>query len=508
MGAPWTYESYINGAWTSADANGQIDVIDPATEEVVGHVVDAGPKQAVAAIDAARRAFDDGPWPWMTVKERAKVLSRMAEILDSRRAELADQAIAEAGCTVRIADLFQIGNGIDSIRYAAEWADHLVEWMTPMLGAVTPGGIGGQMIVREPVGVVGAITPFNFPFFMNALKASCALAAGCSVVLKPHPWTPLNAFELAKAAEEAGLPPGVLNVVVGGADVGEEITTSPKVDMIAFTGSTATGKHIREVSSSTLKRVQLELGGKSAQIVLDDTPEEHVAQMGLRSVIGHAGQVCVTLSRLLLPERYLDAFIEGAKATTPSLTVGPTRDPATVVGPLIREQQRARVEGLVQSGIDEGATLVVGGKRPEGLDKGFFYEPTLFVNCDNSMRICQEEIFGPVLSVITYRDEQEAIRIANDSIYGLSGAVVTANTGRGFNVARQIRTGTVAVTTVRAGNEGGESPGAGEGPGWGGAGLRGLFGGANGGFKQSGVGREMGKLGLEDFTEVKSLTWT
>jgi aldehyde dehydrogenase (NAD+) len=508
MGAPWTYESYIDGAWTSADSNGLIDVIDPATEEVVGQVVDGGAKQAVAAIDAARRAFDDGPWPWMTVKERAKVLARMADILESRRAELADQAIAETGATVTIAGPFQIGNGIDSIRYAAEWADHLVEWATPTLGAVTAGGIGGQLIVREPVGVVGAITPFNFPFFMNTLKVSCALAVGCSVVLKPHPWTPLNAFELAKAAEEAGVPPGVLNVVVGGADVGEEMTTNPKVDMIAFTGSTATGRRIREVSSPTLKRVQLELGGKSAQIVLDDTPEEHVASMGLRSVVGHCGQVCVTLSRLLLPEQYLDAFVEGVKTTTPSLKVGPTRDPSTVVGPLIREQQRARVDGLVKSGIEEGATLVVGGKRPEGLDKGFYYEPTLFINCDNSMRICQEEIFGPVLSVITYRDEQEAIRIANDSIYGLAGAVTTTNVGRGFNVARQIRTGNISVRTVRAANEVGENPGAGEGPGWGGAGLKGLFAGAQGGFKQSGVGREMGKLGLEEYTEVKSLSWT
>ena len=278
--------------------------------------------------------------------------------------------------------------------------------------------------------------------------------------------------------------------------------------MIAFTGSTETGKRIREVSARTMKRAQLELGGKSAHIVLDDVTESEVAGIGFGQVLMHSGQACVAASRLLLPEHLLDAYVDGVKAMAPNLTIGDPRDPATVVGPLIREQQRQRVEGYVQSALDEGATLVVGGKRPPHLSKGFFYEPTAFINCRNDMRICQEEVFGPVLTVQTYQSQEEAIRIANDSDFGLAGVVMTRNAARGFNVARQIRTGTVIVQCCGGGPaDPGPNPGNGAGPGWS-VPARGLFngGGPFGGFKQSGLGREQGRWGFEEFTEIKSIS--
>jgi aldehyde dehydrogenase (NAD+) len=284
--------------------------------------------------------------------------------------------------------------------------------------------------------VVAAITPFNFPFFLNIVKVLPALAAGCTVVLTPHQWTPLDAFDIAKVADDADLPAGVLNVIAGGPEVGEELTIHPMVDMVT---STATGRAIMAAAAPTVKRLQLELGGKSASIVLDDVPEDDVAAMGIITSMIHAGRGCAIQTRLLLPEHLLDAYVEGAKYSAASLKVGDLREPDTMIGPLIREQQRARVEGYVQSGIDEGAQLVFGGKRPEHLDKGFFYEPTLFINARNDMRIAQEEIFGPVLTVITYKTEAEAIRIANDSSYGLGGGVIAGNTVRGFNVAGQIR---------------------------------------------------------------------
>jgi acyl-CoA reductase-like NAD-dependent aldehyde dehydrogenase len=502
------YQSFIDGKWTSDDAVGTIDVLDPATEEVIGRVLDGGPKQAVMAIEAARRAFDDGPWPWMTVRERAKIVKRFAEILTEREADLRDLVISEVGSTAFITDLVQVGGAIEAAHYYGEFVEHDVTWVeSPGGPRVSPTGIGGVTVVREPVGVVGVITPFNFPFSINIQKCLTAIAVGCTVVLKPHPWTPMNALELAKIGEEAGLPPGVFNVVVGGAELGEELCTHPGVDMIAFTGSTATGRRIREISAATMKRAQLELGGKSAHIVLDDVEESDAAAIGFGQVLMHAGQACTITSRLLLPEHLLDAYVDGLKAMAPMITVGDPRDPATVVGPLIREQQVQRVESFVASGLTEEARLVVGGKRPEHLKRGFYFEPTVFVDCRTEMRLCQEEVFGPVLSVMTYRTEDEAIRIANDSIFGLAGMVMTRNAARGFNVARQVRTGTIMVQTVAPGADLGANPGNGQGPGWS-LPARGMFngGGPFGGFKQSGLGREQGRWGFEEFTEMKSIT--
>jgi aldehyde dehydrogenase (NAD+) len=504
------YENFIDGRWSSENAVGSIDVIDPATEEVVGRVTDGGVKQATTAIEAARRAFDEGPWPWMSVRERARTLKRFAEIMEERHDDLRELVVSEIGSVGFLTDFAQVGGAIEASHYYSDFAEHDVTWVeTPGGPRVSPTGIGGTVVVREPVGVVGIITPFNFPFSINLQKCLPALAVGCSVVLKPHPWTPMNALELARISEEAGIPPGVFNVVVGGGEVGEELSTNPLVDMIAFTGSTETGKRIREVSARTMKRAQLELGGKSAHIVLDDVTEADVAAIGFGQVLMHSGQACIAASRLLLPEHLLDSYVEGVAAMAPNLTIGDPRDPSTVVGPLIREQQRQRVESYVQSAHDEGATLVVGGKRPAHLTKGFFYEPTAFVNCHNDMRICRDEVFGPVMTVLTYRDQEEAIRIANDSDYGLAGVVMTRNAARGFNVARQIRTGTVIVQSTAGGSaDPGANPGNGEGPGWSAA-ARGLFngGGPFGGFKHSGLGREQGRWGFEEFTEIKSISW-
>jgi acyl-CoA reductase-like NAD-dependent aldehyde dehydrogenase len=343
---------------------------------------------------------------------------------------------------------------------------------------------------------------------LNVVKSAPALVAGCTVVLKPHPWTPLDAFMIAQAAEEAGIPPGVFNVITGHAEVGEELTTNPMVDMITMTGSTATGRKIMAAGAATMKRLHLELGGKSAQVVLDDVSEDYARSIGFGAVLTHCGQGCVIQTRLLLPEKLLPAYREGVKAALAGIVIGDPRDPATTLGPLIREQQRQRVEGLVQSGIDEGAEVLCGAKRPAGFDKGFFYEPTVLIGT-NDMRISQEEIFGPVLTVIPYSgNDRDAVRLANDSVYGLGGGVVAANTARAFNVARQIRAGSMSAQGVGATPLVELGPGGGQGPGWGqnmaGIGQRGAF----GGYKQSGIGREWGHHGLEAFTEIKQISWS
>ena len=506
MAPRWQFDLFIDGTWTAGDGDA-IEVIDPATEDVIGVVPNASTKDAARAVEAARRAFDEGTWAWTKPSERAAALVRMAEALEARSDELRELIVAETGSAGFITDFVQASGSIGMFRSNAALVEHVVEWVEA--GAPTGGlsAMSGSATVREPVGVVAAITPFNFPFMLNVVKVAPALAAGCTVVLKPHPWTPLDAFLVAQAADEAGIPKGVLNVITGHAEVGDELTSSALVDMVAFTGSTATGKRIMANGAATMKRLQLELGGKSAQVVLDDVDEEFARSIGFGQVTTHCGQGCVLQTRLLLPDRLLDAYLEGVASAAPSIKIGDPRDPSTVMGPLIREQQRARVEGYVQSGLDEGAELVTGGKRPDGFDKGFFFEPTVFVGT-NDMRIAQEEIFGPVLTVIPYSGtDQDAIRLANDSVYGLGGAVHAATTARAFNVARQIRAGSMMAVGVGSGASHSSGKGNGQGPGWGeamrGIGQAGVF----GGFKHSGLGREWGHHGIEEFTELKSLTW-
>jgi aldehyde dehydrogenase (NAD+) len=503
----WNYELFIDGKWTSDAAEGSIDVVDPTTEDVIGTVPEATTATAIHAIEAARRAFDEGPWPWLKPSERAAMLIRMAEILESRAGELRELIIAETGSTGFLTDFVQGAGSIGMLRSNAAIVEHSFPWVENEMPTGGATGLSGNALVREPIGVVAAITPFNFPFMLNVVKVAPALAVGCTVVLKPHPWTPLDAMMIAEAAAEADIPPGVLNVITGHGDVGDELTSNPMVDMVTFTGSTATGRRIMASASGTVKRVQLELGGKSATVVLDDVGEDYARTIGFGQVLAHCGQGCVLHTRVLLPERLLDAYKEGLQAIRPLITIGDPRDDKTVLGPLIREQQRQRVEGYVASGLEQGAELLCGGKRPEGMEKGFFYEPTVFVGT-NDLRIAQEEIFGPVLTVVPYSgDDSEAARLANDSMYGLGGGVVSTSTSRAFNVARQIRAGLVSVQTVGSQSSGDTGPGAGQGPGWGsspkGIGQSGAF----GGYKQSGLGREWGHHGLEDFTEVKNLSW-
>jgi acyl-CoA reductase-like NAD-dependent aldehyde dehydrogenase len=504
----WEFDLYVDGAWTSGEAGGALEVLDPATEEVIGRVPEATPKDAVQAVRAARRAFDEGPWPFTKPAERAAALVRMAEFLEAGAAELRELIVAETGSTGFLTDYVQAAGSIGMFRSNAAQAEHVVEWVEAGAPTAGPGAMTGSAQFREPVGVVAAITPFNFPFMLNVVKVAPALAAGCTVVLKPHPWTPLDAFLIAQAAEEAGLPPGVLNVITGHADVGDELTSNPMVDMVAFTGSTATGRRIMANGAATMKRLQLELGGKSAQVLLDDVPEEFARSVAFGSVLTHCGQGCILATRLLLPEHLLDAYKEGVLAAAPSVTIGDPRDPSTVLGPLIREQQRQRVEGYVASGHEQGAELLTGGQRPPHLEKGFYFEPTVFIGT-NDMRIAQEEIFGPVLTVVPYSGkDDDAVRLANDSIYGLGGGVESRSTSRAFNVARRIRAGTVLATGVGPGPTHDPGPGGGQGPGWGqamvGIGQSGAF----GGFKQSGIGREWGRHGLEEYTEIKTINWS
>jgi aldehyde dehydrogenase (NAD+) len=504
----WKYSLFIDGRWTEDDAVGTIEVIDPATEEVIGAVPEASTTTAVQAIQAARRAFDEGPWPWMKPAERAAKLVRMAEILESRAGELREVIVAETGSAGFLTDAIQAAGSIGMFRSNAALVEHSFPWVENDAPAGGPTGVSGGALFREPVGVVAAITPFNFPFMLNVVKSAPALAVGCTVVLKPHPWTPLDAMLIAEAAAEADIPPGVFNVITGHADVGDELTSNPMVDMVTFTGSTATGRRIMASASGTVKRLQLELGGKSAQVVLGDVSEEYARSIGFGEVLVHCGQGCVLKTRLLLPEHLLDAYREGVEAMRQFITIGDPRDQSTVLGPLIREQQRARVEGYVESGLSDGAELISGGKRPEGLTRGFYYEPTVFLS-NNRTRIAQEEIFGPVLTVVPYSgDDDEAVRLANDSIYGLGGSVVAGSTSRAFNVARQIRAGHVTAQGVGSEPLPSTGPGSGQGPGWGsqmkGIGQTGAF----GGYKQSGLGREWGRHGLEDFTEVKNILWS
>jgi aldehyde dehydrogenase (NAD+) len=504
----WTYDLFIGGAWTSGARTNVIDVIDPATEELIGQVPEATPKDAVNAIVAAREAFDEGPWPWMKPRERAAVLVKMAECLERRAAELRELLVAQTGSAGFIVDAYQAGGATGMFRSNAEQIVHAVDWVEAGPPTGGPRGIASSAVIREPVGVVAAITPFNFPYMLNVLKVAPALAAGCTVVLKPHSWTPLDAFMIAQAAEEAGLPPGALNVITGGAEVGEELTGNPMVDMVTFTGSTATGRRIMANAASTIKKLQLELGGKSAQVVLEDVPEPVVANIGFGAVLTHCGQGCALPTRLVLPEKFLDAYKKGVRKARERVVIGDPRDPKTTLGPLIREQQRTRVEGYTQSAIEEGAEILIGGRRPDGLRKGFYYEPTVYIGT-NDMRVAREEIFGPCLTVIPYSgDDAEAVRIANDSPYGLAGMVMSANSSRAFNVARQIRAGAVSATGVSTAASISTGPGAGQGPGWGtspaGPGQQGAF----GGYKQSGIGREWGKLGIEEFCEIKSLSWS
>jgi betaine-aldehyde dehydrogenase len=470
---------FIGGDWVDPSSSATFDVVSPTSEELVGRVPEAQNADIDKAVAAAREAFDHGPWPHMTPAERAVVLTKAAEAIRNDMQGISELISNEMGSPVSWGMLAQVLAPTMIMDYYAGLGS------TFAFDTVKDGLLGPVMVAKEPVGVVAAITPWNVPLFLAAAKLSPALLAGCTVVFKPAPETPLDANVLAEILAEAGLPKGVLSVVPAGREVGDYLVNHPGVNKVSFTGSTAAGRKIGAACGANLKRVSLELGGKSAAILLDDVDLAATMPLMMPNAIMNNGEACISLTRILAPrDRYAEvseALVESVRA----LKVGDALDPATEVGPLVAERQRERVEGYIRLGEEEGAKIAIGGGRPEGLDKGWFVDPTVFVDVDNSMRIAQEEIFGPVLSVIPYDDEADAVRIANDSDYGLCGAVFTADNDRGLNVARQVRTGTYMVNSN----------------------IPIDFSSPFGGYKASGVGREFGEDGLELFLEKKVINF-
>ena len=464
---------FIGGQWVAPSGKETIDVHNAGSGEVMGRVPAGSAKDIDAAVGTARNALP--AWSDTPAQKRAEYLEKISANLKARSDELAKIIAQEVGMPLKLAGRIQAGLPIANF---ANYARLVKEF-------VFEHKVGNSLVVREPVGVVGAITPWNYPLHQITLKVAPALAAGCTVVLKPSEVAPFNAFILAEAAQAAGLPPGVFNLVSGyGQDAGEAMVRHPGVDMISFTGSTRAGKRISELAAQTVKRVALELGGKSASVILDDADLAGAVKGTLNGCYLNSGQTCTALTRMLVPESKYEEAAKIAAEVAKGFTVGDPLAETTRLGPLTSKAQLERVRGYIQKGLDEGAELVAGGiEPPEGVPAGGYYvRPTVFGKVKNSMSIAQEEIFGPVLSIIPYRDEEEAVRIANDTVYGLAGAVWSKDESRAQRVARRIRAGQIDVN--------------------GGAfNMNAPF----GGFKQSGHGREAGVYGLEEFLEYKSL---
>jgi len=467
---------YIDGAWVPSTGSGTIDVINASTEQVMGHIPEGTPEDVDKAVAAAKTAFET--WGQSAPAERQKVLQALAEELGARNQEIAETITGEVGMPMFLSQMIQAGLPQAVAGTYVQLLDEF-QWEEE---------IGNSLVIHEPVGVVGAITPWNYPLHQIIAKVAPALAAGCTVVLKPSEVAPLNAFILAEIMDGLGLPPGVFNLVSGvGPVVGEAIAAHPDIDMVSFTGSTRAGKRVAELGAQTVKRVALELGGKSANILLDDLEGEELdkaARAGVGSAYLNSGQTCTAFTRMLVPASKHDEIVDILRDEAESVySIGDPAVGEARLGPLISDVQRDRVRSYIQKGIDEGATLVTGGpEQPEDLPTGYFVKPTIFASVSNDMTIAQEEIFGPVLAVIPYEDEDDAVAIANDSLYGLSGGVWGADAEHAKAVARKIRTGQLEV------NGGGFNPLA-----------------PFGGYKQSGNGRELGKYGLEEFLVVKSL---
>lgn len=480
-----SYRLYIDGGWIDGEGATRLEVVNPATEAVIGSVPQATRGDVVRAIEAARRAFDDGPWPRMSPQDRAKAMLRMAAVMERRMSDIVELNIAEAGSVRPLAESVQVGIPLQHFRDMAERVMPSFAWEKPIMPFVG-AGIGQGVLRREPFGVVGLISAYNFPFFLSIMKLAPALAAGCTAVLKPAPTTPLEALLLAEFAHEAELPPGVLNVVTGDIEAGQELTSNPMVDLVSFTGSDTVGRMVYSQAAPTLKKVVLELGGKSANIVCDDANIDLAVTDVLRGITVHAGQGCSLLTRTLVHRSRHDELVERAVAGLANVTVGDPAAPGTAMGPLISEAQRDKVEKLIRTGEEEGGRIRFGGRRPAGLDKGFFVEPTLFTDVDNSKTIARTEFFGPAGVIIPFDDDAEAVRIANDSPYGLAAATWAADPVRAYRIAQQIRAGYVTVN----GGGGGLSPHA-----------------AFGGYKESGLGREWGEHGLDEFLQTKTIAW-
>jgi aldehyde dehydrogenase (NAD+) len=479
---------YINGTWGQGHGSEQITVINPATEEVIGTVPQGTVLDAQEAITAARRAFDDGPWPRLSPHQRARVLACMGEIMQERYEELVELNRAEAGSTRILSHSLQVATPISFWRDTADRVLPGYQFDTPAMAHVTPGvGIGQGIIAREPFGVATLITPFNFPFMLNAFKVVAALAAGCTAILKPSPYTPFEAMVFAEIAEAADLPPGVLNVVTGDAEASIELTRHPMVDIVSFTGSDTVGRRVYSQAAAGLKKVVLELGGKSANILCADADLRRAVEQIARHTFAHCGQGCALLSRTLVHQSIHDDVVAALTAALPKIPIGNPADPAVLMGPLIRDRERQRVQNMISDAVEDGAQIAYGGGRPSGLDKGFFLEPTVLTGVENSMRIAQQEVFGPVNAVIPFTDDDEAVRIANDSAYGLSGSVWSADTTHALSLARRLRTGGVLIN-------GGSSQLSPHVP--------------FGGYKASGLGREFGSWGMDEFLQHKAIEWS
>jgi acyl-CoA reductase-like NAD-dependent aldehyde dehydrogenase len=490
MTVPFTHlhKLYIDGAWTPT-RGGFDDIINPATEVPIGRAPVGTVADAEAAIAAARQAFDNGPWPRMSIAERALVMRKMHAALVARQPQIAALIIAEVGCAYGITHMMQVAMPIEHLMDAIEQCvgdptQHLPITTTPNFS--DPNGpkiLGGTTVVREPVGVVAGITGYNFPFLLNLAKITPALLAGNTLVLKPAPQTPFSALLFGEIADEIGLPKGVLNIITGGPEVGGLLSSHDDVDLVSFTGSEQVGALIMRQAAPTLKRVHLELGGKSPYIVRHDADVVLAAQRAIGFLTVNAGQGCAIPTRLIVHNAVRAQFVAAAVAVAGHFKIGDAANPSVMMGPLISAAQRQKVETLIAKARDEGATLVHGGGRPADLNKGWFADVTLFDNVDNASTIAQEEVFGPVAAIIGFDSDEEAVAIANASRYGLAGAIDSADAAKAWEMANQLRTGSVAIN--------------------GGTGKMAFA--PIGGYKRSGIGREYGPDWLREFQEEKSL---
>ena len=463
---------YIDGSWVEPNGEGTIEVINPASEGVIGSVPVGSESDANAAVQAARAAFTD--WSESTIDERSNYLNLLSSALKDRGEEMAELITSEVGTPIEYSRMAMVGTPRVVSRSYAKILD----------GFAWEEEVRNSIVVKEPIGVVAMITPWNFPLHQIIGKVAPAIATGCTMVLKPSKEAPLNAFVLADILDEIGLPNGVFNLISGhGREIGETLASHPDVDMVSFTGSTNAGVRVSELAAPSVKRVTLELGGKSANIILDDAEIPRAASSAIYACFANSGQECSALTRLLIPEDSREEVVEVIASKIGRYTVGDPMDGTSKCGPLVSKRQQESVSRYISTGIDEGATLVAGGEgMPDDLDSGFYVRPTVFADVTPEMTVFREEIFGPVLCITTYSNEEEAIELANDSEYGLSGGVWSGDESRAMKVARKLRTGQVSIN--------------------GGAfNVTAPF----GGYKKSGLGRELGVHGMEEFLETKSI---